>query len=267
MKSILDNQSLIYITILVKFLKKMSITTVTIPCVHNQYTAEYIANVLWRNKLAKVSKITLMPYLSGDQVFNTAYILIDQWVDSEIAYNIINRLKNSEKEARIVHNDDESWIIEINTHNDGNINIPYCTTSFDENYFTKRNPGENVIQVFRSDNYMTFEEATIRINKLKYQLKDVNLDQFATDDCNLKDYLYMLEEVQDLQYQIDNYLLWLWGEEYSIKQLQSQDMNEDIEEDSEEYMSEEDEPEDRIPIGSCKWITKSFNIDSIVSYA
>jgi len=116
----------------------MTITTVMIPNIEDKYTAEYIANVLWNNNIAKVSKITITPaYLKEGNVYNNAYILIQQWCESEAAYNIIQRLKNPEKEARIVHYDDEWWTIELNTHNNGDINVLHYTTKFNDTYFLK----------------------------------------------------------------------------------------------------------------------------------
>jgi hypothetical protein len=99
----------------------MSIKSLMINCVESQYSQEYIANVFWRQNIAKVSTITLIPYLNNSKICRIAYINIAQWCDSEAAYNFIQRLKDSSKEARIVHNDDEWWPVQINTHNNGEI--------------------------------------------------------------------------------------------------------------------------------------------------
>jgi hypothetical protein len=108
-----------------------------IPYIESQYTAEYIANVLWKQRIAQVSSIVLIPYLKNTSVVHTAYITIASWCDSEIAYNFIQRLKDGSKETRIVHNSDEWWSIHINTHNSGNIFLCNYSTIFPSNYFER----------------------------------------------------------------------------------------------------------------------------------
>lgn len=108
-----------------------------INCVDSQYTQEYIANVFWRQHIAKVSSITLIPYLKNGDIYTIAYIAIDEWCDSEAAYNFIQRLKDPSKEARIVHHDDDWWPVEINTHNNGDIYVGAYTLAFTSDYFVK----------------------------------------------------------------------------------------------------------------------------------
>ena len=108
-----------------------------ITCVESQYTQEYIANVFWRQHIAKVGSITLIPYLKNGQIYSIAYIAIDEWCDSEAAYNFIQRLKDSSREVRIVHQDDDWWTVEINTHNNGEIYVGAYTMAFMSDYFVK----------------------------------------------------------------------------------------------------------------------------------
>jgi hypothetical protein len=115
----------------------MSIKSVMISCVESQYTQEYIANVFWRQHIAKVGSITLIPYLKNGQICSIAYIAIDEWCDSEAAYNFIQRLKDSSREVRIVHHDDEWWPVEINTHNNGEIYVGAYTMAFMSDYFVR----------------------------------------------------------------------------------------------------------------------------------
>jgi hypothetical protein len=115
----------------------MSIKSVIIYCVESQYTQEYIANVFWRQHIAKVSSITLIPYLKNGSIYNIAYITIDEWCDRESAYNLIQRLNDPSKEARIIHYEDKWWPVEINTHNNGDIYLGAYTVSFASDYFMK----------------------------------------------------------------------------------------------------------------------------------
>jgi hypothetical protein len=123
----------------IKF-QTMSIKSLMINCVESQYTQEYIANVFWRQNIAKVSTITLIPYLNNSEICSIAYINIDQWCDSEASYNFIQRLKDSSKEARIVHHDDEWWPVQINTHNNGEIYVGFYTLAFPSSYFVRSEP-------------------------------------------------------------------------------------------------------------------------------
>lgn len=86
----------------------MSIKSLMIPCVESQYTHEYIANVLWYQHIAKVSSVTLIPIINSKE-YNVAYILLDKWCDSEVAYNFIKRLNNPNLETRIVYDEDNWW--------------------------------------------------------------------------------------------------------------------------------------------------------------
>jgi hypothetical protein len=109
-----------------------------IPCVEAQYTAEYIANVLWKQHIAQVSNIILIPYLKNTTVVQTAYITIANWCDSEVAYNFIQRLKDPSRETRLIHKSDNWWPVQINTHNSGNIFLYTYSTAFEPTYFEKK---------------------------------------------------------------------------------------------------------------------------------
>ena len=137
----------------------MSINSVMISCVKGQYSQEYIANVFWRQHIAKVSSITLMPYLKNGGIYNIAYISIDEWCDSEASYNFINRLKVPSNEARLVHYDDDWWPVEINTHNDGNMNVGSYTKTFTPDYFeykedkTDECSEDDATEIYTADEY------------------------------------------------------------------------------------------------------------------
>lgn len=122
----------------------MTIKSFTIPAVELKYTPEYIANTLWKQKIAKVKSITMIPYLRDNVVFYLVYVYIENWSDTEIAYNFINRLKDTNKETRLVHNLDNWWNIELNTHNSGNINLYSYTKKFDDDYFKEKD--DNIIE-------------------------------------------------------------------------------------------------------------------------
>jgi hypothetical protein len=96
----------------------MSVNNLIISRIESQYTPEYIINTFWNQEIAKINNIYLFPYRKGNEYFNIAYISVDQWCDTEAAYNFIQRLKSSNRETRIVHHDDEWWCVQINTNYD-----------------------------------------------------------------------------------------------------------------------------------------------------
>jgi len=108
-----------------------------ITSVENLYTAEYIANAFWNNHIAKVSKITLIPYLKNSEIYNVAYITIQQWGESEAAYNFIQRINQPDGEARLVHHDEEWFPVQLNTHNNGDLEVGDYTTIIPNQYYER----------------------------------------------------------------------------------------------------------------------------------
>ena len=111
-----------------------SIKSLIIPCVEYEYTHEYIANAFWKQSIARVSSVTLIPYIKGEWVYYIAYINIDCWCDSENAYNFIKKLNNPHKETRLVHYEDNWWSVEqsVNT-----FAIRDATVQFEPSYYEK----------------------------------------------------------------------------------------------------------------------------------
>ena len=96
------------------------ITSIYIPCIDNRFNAEFIANVFNLNGIAKVSKVYIEPYkyiINNDlNGYNRAYISIKSWHETEAAYNFIGRLRNPNKETRLVYSDDNWWPVKINNN-------------------------------------------------------------------------------------------------------------------------------------------------------
>jgi hypothetical protein len=99
------------LSVFIQIIMPIPIYTLVIPCVEQEYTAEYIADVFWTQHLAKVKRIVQIPYSKKGIAFYCCLITIDQWRDSETAYNFISRLKTPTKETRIVHCEDNWWAV------------------------------------------------------------------------------------------------------------------------------------------------------------
>lgn len=145
-----------------------------LPCVESQYTQEYIANVFYRQNIAKVSNITLIPYIKNTQIYSIAYISISEWCDSESAYNLIKRLNNTSKETRIIHNDDDWWSVHINTHNNGTMNVGDYTLSFNSEYFNRNYDADTISSIEVNDDY-EFEDDD-------YEFEDDDEDEFEAEE-------------------------------------------------------------------------------------
>jgi hypothetical protein len=97
--------------------------------------ANYIANVLFEQQIAKVKTITILPYLINDNIYKIAYVNIASWEDSENAYDFIQQLKNPYQETRFIHQNNDWWPVKINSHNSGDMFLYSYTTEFHSSYF------------------------------------------------------------------------------------------------------------------------------------
>ena len=100
-----------------------TITSLYMPCVDRYHSADYISNRLFYNGIAIVNRIIMFPYFKNNQAYQKAYIYIESWLDTDIAYNFIQSLKthgqnymihryqhpNFEKQNHI-----NSWVVKIN---------------------------------------------------------------------------------------------------------------------------------------------------------
>jgi hypothetical protein len=89
-----------------------AITSLYIPNIQKEITAEFIAFVFERNLIAQVSRVAIEYNKKNKKYY--AFVEIRAWYDTETAYNFITRLKNPYKETRFIYRDDEWWIVEIN---------------------------------------------------------------------------------------------------------------------------------------------------------
>jgi hypothetical protein len=112
---------------------QMPILSLVIPCVAPDISAVDIARTFYKLEIATVKAITLLPICEAI----CAYIEIGYWHDTETAYRFIERLRNPEKETRLVYDDPSWWIV---MENSDNYHIPYdpkyssITTNFVHNY-------------------------------------------------------------------------------------------------------------------------------------
>ena len=78
------------------------------------FTSDYVMDAFYCQDIATISRVALVPYESKSGLRYKAFIDIHEWHASEAAYNFIQRLRDPNREARIVHNDDNWWVVEVN---------------------------------------------------------------------------------------------------------------------------------------------------------
>ena len=92
------------------------ITNITIAHVPNDRAV--IALLLEYLQICKTRKICVMPDFKRNQLCYTAYIEVAEWCDREAAYNLIQKIKDPTKEARIIYADDDWWAVEETAEED-----------------------------------------------------------------------------------------------------------------------------------------------------
>jgi hypothetical protein len=91
-------------------MSSQTINNITIAFVPNDKAV--IALMLEYLQLCKVRKICVFPDFQRNQMCYTAFIEVAEWCDREAAHNLIRKIKDPSKEARIVYEDDNWWVVE-----------------------------------------------------------------------------------------------------------------------------------------------------------
>lgn len=102
-----------------------------------QHNAEYIALVFWKQEIAKVSSITLIPQLVNSEISYIAYINIESYCDTESAYDFVWHMNSDLFLFCHDESDPENsiWYLQKNTHNSGNLSVGPYTTNFMPEFF------------------------------------------------------------------------------------------------------------------------------------
>jgi hypothetical protein len=204
------------------------VSTIVISGITEGYTSEYIANVLWKQGLAQVSRITMLPYLEHESntMCFTAYADIQQWADTEAAFNFIKRLEHTFV-ARIVHNDDDSWHVRSNTRYNANNNahLYAYATHFDTQYFYSpfEKGEENTLPVGENQKQPFKQTAT-------QELEDIDLEL----EQDMQDLLYDIEEHERLTEDEYDQLFQRFGQDEDDDEDDDDNDNEDTEQDIED---------------------------------
>jgi len=132
--------------------------------------ANFIINLFYTSNIATVSRIT---FQQDDKPYKRAYVDIYEWHDTENAYNFMKRLQNPNVETKLIHIDDDWWVVKINTK--------------------------------REEFYIHSQNTTI----VNYLIQDIDLNQDLQDqEIDIQDKNLIKDKEQDLQdwREIDNLL-------------------------------------------------------------
>ena len=154
------------------------ITNITIAHVSNDRAV--IALLMEYLGLFKTRKICVMPDFKRGKLCYTAYVEVAEWCDREAAYNLIQKIKDPRREARIVYADDEWWAVEETAEED----LRFTQGSAFEKWTTEFNqvpvPFAEDEEVKKQVNFkrgLAIEESiTIEDIDMRIACKDPNLD-------------------------------------------------------------------------------------------
>jgi hypothetical protein len=86
-----------------------------IPHVFENITKEDITHVFEMLRIGKVCNIDFVTKMTNNKVYNGAYIHFEYWYNNIANINLQEKIRNPDKEARIVYDDPWFWLILGNT--------------------------------------------------------------------------------------------------------------------------------------------------------
>jgi hypothetical protein len=121
------------------------ITNITIAFVPNDKAV--IALILEYLQICRVKKMCVFPDFKRNQMCFTAFIEVAEWCDREVAYNLIRKIQDPRKEARIVYADDNWWVVEETKEEDlkftQNAEFAKWTTEFQQPLVSFKDEDDN----------------------------------------------------------------------------------------------------------------------------
>ena len=74
------------------------------------YTHQGIQELFYKNNIADVNEVTILPEFVEGQLINRAYVQVEEWHDSEAAFNFIKEMQ-SKRGAIISDEDNDNYCI------------------------------------------------------------------------------------------------------------------------------------------------------------
>ena len=156
--------------------------SVFIPRVFINVTKDRIAHTFSELNICKVKNIDFVLKTGPNGFYNAAFIHIDKWFENTVSENFQNRIKNPEKEARIVYDDPWYWIVLENVSQQKNKNTPKRQLNI-ETINTKcliPFPNINFLPLQKTKRIIPFEELQPIKRKL---VTELDFEEKDDDDC------------------------------------------------------------------------------------
>ena len=109
-----------------------------------QYDEYRIAIYFWSKKIAKVTSVTIIPYVDCGVKLGIAYIdltLLKTEAGKDFAKKLwlsssqMNAMSGGGFRHKISEDEDDDWLIQQNTHNTGKLCVGNFTTDFDDQFY------------------------------------------------------------------------------------------------------------------------------------
>ena len=152
--------------------REMSVKHIMIRDLEPQYNAEYIANYFWKKEIAKVSSVTIIPYILDGKILGIAYIEFDSFCETEAAAEFIYNMTGVVG-YMIGHAEPEEeniWVLEPNTHNEGHLCVGEYTTTFMPDFF----------ETYEDANYHLCSQEEFHE---KYPIKGLKNNRYTVDEA------------------------------------------------------------------------------------
>jgi hypothetical protein len=173
----------------------MSAKNIMILDIKPQFTAEYIANLLWKREIAKVSSITFIPQIKNGEISHIAYINIDSFCETEAAYDFVYNMSADHfifcHDESDVNNPDNLWILEKNTHNSGNLYVGPYTTAFASDFFkyvVEEDASESSSVILKEPEKEPATKLSFGENLLPHDDQHYNADEEDTYTCDSQEW-------------------------------------------------------------------------------
>lgn len=150
----------------------MSVKRIMIKELEPQYNAEYIANYFWNKEIAKVSSITIIPYILDGKILGIAYIEFDSFCETESAENFIYRMTGVDAYF-IGHSEPEEdniWVLEPCDHYECVLSVGEFTTNFTPEFFKTYEDANDFL--CSEDDFYSF-----------YPIKDLRNNRYTVDEA------------------------------------------------------------------------------------
>lgn len=146
---------------------------------------EFIKNTIEDFGFGKVKRVDCVAR-GNDNITSMAFIHMEHWEENSLVENFQNRIKTSDKEARIVYDDPNYWII-LPNKNPMNVDVNEKINNMQSEIDNLRNDNDEFkknIQKLRW--YINLHEANLNLHKANINIQEANIEYLCKEITKLK---------------------------------------------------------------------------------